>query len=456
MPRQPSMASGAVVADTGLVPARSRYRRIARRATLIAVTLVLAASNVASAAPTVGGKASGAAPTSSHEPDAVAQWNQLASSALLAAGNPPHIYVLHMAMVHAAVYDAVNAIAGGFEPYIAAPAAAQAGDSQASAAATAAHDVLVALLPSQSGALDAALGATLAQIADGAAKTGGIAVGRAAAAALLADRVGDGRYGAPGFPTGGEPGDWRPVPPAFVNDPNAWLADVRPFLIPSASQFRSDGPNAMSSDAYARDFAEVKSKGSATSATRTADETTAVRFWGQGHPTSMWNLIFRSLAAANGLGQADEARLYAMLYLTATDAAIACWDDKRHWGFWRPITAIREADSDGNPATEADPTWTPYLPTPPYPDHPSAHACISGSIVYTLQDFFGTDRMVFGTTNPANGIERHFDRFRDAVKEIIDARVWAGLHFRIADVQGSIIGMKVAHWRDRHYFAPVD
>jgi hypothetical protein len=164
--------------------------------------------------------------------------------------------------------------------------------------------------------------------------------------------------------------------------------------------------------------------------------------------------MFRSLAAGNDLAVADDARLFAMLYLTAADGAISCWDDKRHWGFWRPITAIREADTDGNDRTVADPDWLPLLPTPPYPDHPSAHTCISGSFVYTLQDFFGTDKMAFGGRNSVNGIERDFSRFSDAIKEITDARVWAGLHFRTADVHGSVIAKKVAHWRDKHYFQP--
>jgi hypothetical protein len=383
----------------------------------------------------------------------VVDWNQQANDALLAAGQPPHVYLLHMAMVHGAVYDAVNAIDSGYQPYLGAPPA-EPWYSKDAATATAAYRVLVSLLPGQQTELEMAYLASLNAVVDGPSKDGGIATGEASAAAMITAREDDGRFGDPGFPVGSAPGEWRPVLPAFVNDPNAWMADVEPFLILRSSQFRTHGPHALTSRRYAKEFAEVKSLGSLTSTTRTTDQTEAVLFWGAGHPPAMWSSMFRSLALAQDLPTADDARLFAMLYLTAADAAISCWDDKRFWGFWRPITAIREAEVDGNPETEPDPNWLPLLPTPPYPDHPSAHTCISGSFVYTLQDFFGTDRMAFGTRNPVNGIERAFTRFSDAIKEIIDARVWAGLHFRTADVQGALIGKKVAHWRMKHFFRP--
>jgi hypothetical protein len=229
------------------------------------------------------------------------------------------------------------------------------------------------------------------------------------------------------------------------------VADVRPFLIENPSQFRSNGPNPLESKRYAREFDEVKSLGSADSSARTPEQTDMARFWAE-HPPAMWSRIFRQLAVGEGLRVADSSRFYAMLYLTAADAAIACWDDKARWLHWRPISAIREAETDGNPATSADPAWVPLIATPPYPEHPAGHPCVSGSIVATLQDFFRSDRRDFGATSAVSGTARSFSRFSQAIDEIIDARVYSGIHFRTADDQGARIGREVAGWRDRHFF----
>ena len=391
----------------------------------------------------------------SSPPDAVLEWNEHATDALIGiARQTPPVSVLHLAMVHGAVYDAVNAIDGGYQPYLISPPA-EPWYSEDAAAATAAYRVLASLLPDQQGALEELYLKSLAGIPDGPPKDGGIATGEAAAAAVFTERMNDGRFGPFRFPEGDGPGEWRPTLPAFVNDPFAWVSYVKPFLIRSGSQFRSDGPNAPTSAQYAEDFAKVKELGSLTSMKRTADQTDAARFWAD-HAVAMWSRIFRSLSATRGLTIVDNARFFAMLYLTGADAAISCWNDKAYWLFWRPITAIREADTDGNPATEPDPGWLPLLNTPPYPEHPSGHSCLSGSIVHTLQDFFGTDKMEFSATSAVSGTTRSFTRFSQAIKEIIEARVWGGIHFRTADVQGSIIGKKVAHWREKHYFQPVE
>jgi PAP2 superfamily len=197
----------------------------------------------------------------------------------------------------------------------------------------------------------------------------------------------------------------------------------------------------------------VKSLGSATSATRTADQTLAARYWAE-NPPATWSRIFRTLAAQEGLTLVENARLFAMLYLTAADALISVWDDKAYWSFWRPITAIQEADTDGNRQTEPDAAWLPLIATPPYPEHPSGHTGLSGSIVKTLQQFFRTDNVAWSDTNNA-GLTRSFTRFSRAIDEIIDARVWSGIHFRTADEQGARIGRQVANWRNTHYFRPV-
>jgi hypothetical protein len=395
-----------------------------------------------------------AAPATAHG-DTVTEWNQNAANALyVTAAQPPNVSVLHMAMVQGAVYDAVNAIDGSREGYLLTSRVATPTDSKDAAAATAAYKVLLSIVPAQQPALLALYDATLAGIPAGAAKTRGVAVGDAAAAAMIAARTADGRFGTPGFLTGTTPGAWRPVLPAFGNDPNAWVKDVKPFLIRSASQFRSDGPYKLTSRKYAREFEEVKSVGSATSTTRTADQTHSALYWME-NPPRTWNRIINSLSASNGLSLVENARLFGEVYLTVADAFIAVWDEKAHYSFWRPITAIREADTDGNPRTEKDEAWLPLVNNPPYPDHPSGHLGLSGAVGRTLQQFFSTDRLSWTDTNVA-GRTRSFTRVSDAVEEIVGARVWSGIHFRNADEASVVITRKIANYRDKHFFQEID
>ena len=380
--------------------------------------------------------------------DTVTHWNEIATNALVADGQGA-IAIPHLAMVHGAVFDAVNAIDGGYTPYLVKPAATPF-DSQDAAVATAAYEVLSSILPAQEPALRAARDATLAAIPAGAAKTGGINTGHGAAQAMIANRTNDGRFGTPGFPVPAvpAPGEWRPVLPAFVNDPNAWLRNVRPFMIESASQFRTKGPWPLTSPQYAREFDEVKSVGALNSTTRTQEQTDAALYWAA-HPPATWSRIVRMLDTKEGLSTADAARLYAQLYLTAADAFIAVWDDKAYWSFWRPITAIREADTDGNPRTEKDAAWLPLISTPPYPDHPSGHLGLDGAVVETLQEWFGDKE---GWTDTAAGQTVSYNRFSDALKELVSVRVWSGLHFRNADEQAAKLGKEVAKWRKHHWF----
>jgi PAP2 superfamily len=417
------------------------------------------------------------------------RWNAIASTAIMAAaptgaGQPPQAAVLSLAMVQGAVYDAVNAIDGGYQPYLVAPPA-DPGDSKEAAAATAAFRVLVGfpgrtppllgLVPGQLLTLQPLYDTSLAEVSAGPPKDGGIEVGEAAAAAMLTNRQNDGRGGSFKFVPGTDPGDWLLAPPQGPNgivaqDPAPWVGFVRPFLVPNVDMLRTDGPNALTSAAYADDFNEVKELGSLTSTTRTADQTAAAIFW-QDSGIAIWNRVYRALALSRGLDIVDSVRLFAMTNFAGADGSIGCWNDKAYYSFWRPITAIREAANDGNPATEADPSWVPLfdptvavsgapLVTPGFPDHPSGHTCISGAIVRTLQEFFGTDKVSFtaisNKCSPAPCPARTFDRFSDAIKEIIGARVWSGIHFRTADVQGAVLGKKVAHYLERHFFQPVD
>jgi len=426
------------------------------------------------------------------------EWNRISSTAIMAPigaggdGQPPHAAVLSLAMVQGAVYDAVNAIDGGYQPYLFSPDA-DPGDSKEAAAATAAFRVLVgfpdsmpalagvirpAQLPGLLAGLQSSYDTTLAHVPDGPAQDGGVEVGEAAAAAMLTARLGDGRGGSFTFPQGFDAGDWRNGPPQgpsnlVATDPAPWVGFVRPFLFASIDTLedtlRSDGPNGLTSAAYAEEFNEVKELGSLTSTRRTADQTTAAIFW-QDNGIAIWNRVYRSLAMGRGLDIVDSARFFAMTNLAGADASIGCWNDKAFHSFWRPITAIRLAGSDGNPATVADPNWVPLFdPTvavsgpplinPGFPDHPSGHSCISSAIVNTMQEFFGTDKVpmtaVSNKCAPAPCPNRSFERLSLALKEIIDARVWGGIHFRTADVQGSVLGKKVAHFLDTNYFQPV-
>jgi hypothetical protein len=398
--------------------------------------------------------------------DAVTDWNEIASNAIVTtAAQPPAVSALSFAIVQGAVYDAVNAIDGGYQPYLARPAA-NPWDSKAAAAAAAAFNVLKWLFPGQLGTLQPTYDSYMAGLPDmpAGSKAAGVAVGEAAAAAMIVARTNDGRGGGPGTLVGTLPGVWRPTIPFFAQDPAPWVGEVRPFLLPDAEMVRSDGPNALTSAAYAEDFNEVKRLGSRTSTARTADQTEAAIWW-QGNG-AFWNGVTRSIVAGRSLDIVDNARLFAMEDLAAADGFIGCYKDKYYWRFWRPVTAIREADTDDNPATEADASWTPLfdpstaqfgppLSTPPFPDHPSAHSCASSAIVHSMQDFFGTDKISFSAFSARTHTTRSFERLSDALKEVIDARVWGGIHFRTADVQGAVLGKNVAHWERKNYFQSV-
>src|ERR1700720_1920169 len=394
----------------------TQFKKIPTPPLLIAIALVALAS------PTVA------------RADAVTDWNAIASTAIVTnAGQPPPVSVLHFAMVQGAVYDAVNAIDRGHRPYLVQPNANPT-DSKEAAAATAAFRVLVGfdnlagLFPAQLPTWQPVDNAYIAGLPDNppGSRAAGIAIGETTARAMLIARQNDGRFGPPPPLYLPAPGIWRPTPPFFANDPAPWVGNVRPFIVPSAEMLRTDGPNALTSAAYAEDLNEVKEVGSLYSTTRTADQTDAAIFW-QDQAMALWNRIFRALAASQNLDIIENARLFAMENLAAADALIGCWNDKYYWQFWRPITAIREANTDGNPATQADPTWLPLfdpttpvcnppaLETPPFPDHPSGHCSATAAFTHTLKNFFGTDRIAFSAFSNKSCTTRSFDRFSDAL-----------------------------------------
>jgi hypothetical protein len=418
------------------------------------------------------------APAFAGENDAVRDWNQRAAVTLAnppTAGTPgagfaPPVALVHLAIVQGAVYDAVNAIKGGHDPYLGGLKAATS-TSKGAAAATAAYHVLSGLIEqapltatlttavkfSIQTRLDNEYDMSMVEIPDGQAKEKGIEVGAAAAAAMLANRAGDGRFGAPGFPVGDQPGDWRPVPPSNANDPNGWVRTVRPFTLPSSETFHTSGPPDLSSAQYAAEFNEVKDLGRDTSATRTAAQTQLAN-WSAGHPVPMIYTAMRQVAATKGLTISEQARFHAMTSMTTADAVINCFAEKAHWSFWRPTTAIRLADSDGNPATEVDTGWTSLLAVPPYGDEPSGANCVFSASMNSAKAFFGSDQAQFSLTSPGPagttglGSTRNYSRFTDVIPDVIEARMLGGIHFRTADVNGAILGQQVAEFVDANFF----
>jgi hypothetical protein len=412
-----------------------------RRHAMLAVATLLAAVSPIGAAP-----AANATPAT----NAVITWDLHAQTAIWDVGQQlPWVQQRSFAMVSAAVYDAVNAIAGTpYQPYLGAPRATGRESTEA-AVATAAYRVLTSILPAQAERLRAQYDEALAGIPDGPAERGGIAVGERTAAAIVAARQNDGSNGSQQWVVGTQPGQWRPTPPTMESG-GAWVGAVKPFLVPNAAMFRTAGPPALTSAAYARDVNEVKQIGGTVSTVRTADQTEAARWWHDRRVTQ-WE-IKRQLAETQRLTVLQTARLFAMIDLVGADTQIACFDDKRAWSFWRPITAIHLADTDGNPRTEADPGWTPLLVTPPFPELPSGHSCSTTARMTTYRTFFGRDRIAFSAYSEATGTRRHFGSFTQAIEELQAARIWGGVHFRTASERGDQLGKAVSNYVTPRFF----
>jgi hypothetical protein len=406
----------------------------------------------------------------------VTHWNRIAMSTLVAfpapAGGAPVALQLNMGMTQGAVYDALNAIEPRhYRPYVL-NRRFGATASKDAAAATAAYRVLSSIVAGVPGAipfpnrtalqqaLDGEYAASLGGIPASPFKTMGIRAGNAAADAMIADRDGDGRFGPSQWMHQMGVGYWQPLLNADGSpqlDPTPWVGGVRPFLLESSSQFRTPGPNPLDSAAYAADFNEVKLLGRVDSGARTDEQTHNAIFWQtNGGPALLWNDVASDLIETPSyhIGMLAGARILAMMDMAGADASINAWNDKYYYDFWRPWHAIQQADADGNPATDADPSWTPLL-TAPYPDHPSGHLSLDGAMLGVLQSFFGDD-VAFGATSSRFGGEtRFFDHFSDVLAEITLARIWAGLHYRTADVQGKTLGQSIAAYAAANYFQPV-
>lgn len=417
----------------------------------------------------------------------VTNWNQIATSTLvqfppLAGGAPPAL-AINMGMVQGAVYDAVNAIEPMHTPYLLEetfPSTASKGAAVATAAYTVLTNIIASVpdtvpfppgtvsFPNEAAlqeSISNAYAASLAAIPNGQSKTDGIAAGTAAAEAMIDARQGDGRFGPSQWVPSTAPGHWQPLLPDGTSplDPTPLVGGVEPFLMLSSSQFRTDGPRELTSNRYAKEVNEVKALGGdglpgGTPSARTFEQTQIALFWqSAGGPVFSFNRVARDLVQdpSYGVDLDESALLFGMLNLSVADASINCWNDKYHFDFWRPWQAIREADTDGNPKTEPDTSWAPLL-TAPYPDHPSGHLCQDGALLSVLRTFFGRDKISFSVTSSRFAQPRDFDRFSEPLKEIIEARIWAGLHFRSADVQAAELGRNVAEFMAERYFQPLD
>jgi len=384
--------------------------------------------------------------------DTVTDWNRTMLAGLEAAHLPPPPSARIGAIVQASVFDALNGIERRYTPYHV-TADAPAGASRDAAAAAAAHTALVALIPSQKPLFDQQLAATMAEISDDPADSGqsilrGLDWGTSVANDILAWRAGDGINAAlPPYVVGTAPGDWQPTPPSFATTPLfRQFANMTPFALTSPSQFLPGGPPPLFGPRYQQDLAEVQSLGSASSTTRTPEQSQTAVFWQVDTPAAMWNRVADDLAVEHETTMTQNARLLALANIALADATIAVWNAKNHYDSWRPVTAIRAT---------IDPNWTPFLTTPVFQEYPSAHAGVSSAFLSLLASFYGDDTSFTVTSAGLPGVERDFMSFSSAVQQVEDARIYAGFHFRFSCVDGATLGAQVADYATRTLMQPV-
>jgi hypothetical protein len=373
----------------------------------------------------------------------VTEWNAIAQDAIVTIGAQPiQRSQLWMTLVHVAIYDAVTSINGEYEQFKVTPAHLRPASRDAAAIA-AAHGILVRLLPSQQATLDAARERSLAAIRDGAKKDNGIAIGEEVASRLL--EIHDGVIPTVTYTPGAGPGVWEPTPPAFANALLPGFAQITPFALASASQFRPGPPPSLSSSVWTRNFNEVKAFGVATGSLRTPEQTEIGRFYTE-HAVTQYSRAYRRYAFENGLDVRRTARFFAMANAAILDSQIACWDAKFHYNFWRPVTAIRAGDTDGNPATNPDPAWIGLAVTPAHPEYPAAHGCWTSATATILENFNGTKAVHFVLDSTVTGTTHVFENTDDLRTEIINARVYGGMHYRNSVEVGARMGEQVADW----------
>ena len=399
-----------------------------------------------------------AAPAGNGHVDAVSRWNDAALDAIRLQRTSPPVAARALAIVHTAIFDAVNGIARTYEPYFV-PSAVPASASPEAAASAAAHDTLVSLFPSLDATFDALHGEILASIANGPQKTRGAAWGATVAEKILEWRRHDAADAPVDPPSGTDPGDWRPTPPLFLPYLLPHWGLVTPFALETGADFRPPGPPALDSARWADDYNEVKTLGAAVNSTRTAEQSLIAQFWADGAgtetPPGHWNSIAQAVSAELETPLVEKARLFALLNVALADAAICSWDAKFAFFFWRPVTAIRNGDLDGNDATIADPAWSSFIGTPPFPDYISGHSTFSGAAATVLALFCGTNEIAFTAESDfLPGATRTFERFSDAAAEAALSRLYGGIHYRSANEDGLRAGVSIGAWVMTHVMQP--
>jgi hypothetical protein len=429
--------------DVSLLFFRQGAGAMIRSAMLLLIAALLAASPL---------------PVSAGTPDPVLEWIGVMNTAVLTAGTAPNVTSRVVALVSASVFDAVNGIEPRFRPLRVRPNAPH-GASQGAAAIQAAYAILLHLYPAQSGMLTTRLNASLAALAStekAEAIAAGVAWGQTVADAIWTSRLTDGFAPTPppflgvlgivGAP--GAVGFWRPTPPANASGATPQIATMTPWVLTRPSQFRLPPPLALTSAEYAADLNEVKVMGTLSGSMRTPDQSELALFWA-GNTPLFWNRITAQISAGRGLSLTENAHLFALLNITLSDALIACWDSKYRYVFWRPITAIRA----GLTPADADPLWEPWLNsltgTPAHPEYPSAHSSMSGAAAFILAAAFG-ENTAFSVTSEVRPGTRSFSSFSAATAEIVDARVFGGIHFRTSCLRADGLGRAVADYVSRH------
>lgn len=393
--------------------------------------------------------------------DVVTDWNRTMIDALEVDKTPPPPSARVGAIVQSAVFDSVNGIARRYTPMHVLPDAPR-GASRAAAAAGAAHEALVTLFPAQQAMLDQRLEDTISQIAhpwrgDDRSIAEGLQWGKTVADETLAWRATDGfNTVPPTYAPAGTPGRWAPTAPAFVPMPLfRQFATMTPFALVSPDQFLPAPPPSLTSARYARDFNEVKALGSANSTIRTPEQTQTATFWASDTPTAIWNRVADDLAQQRGRSMLAGARILALMNISLADSAIAIYNAKNTYDTWRPITAIQQADSDGNPDTSPDPNWMPLLTTPAHQEYPAGHPGLSSGGATVLASFYGDDTPFTATSSSLTGVERSFTSLSSAIRQVENARVWGGIHFRTATVTAAHVGAEVAHYVTRTRLLPL-
>jgi hypothetical protein len=387
--------------------------------------------------------------------DAVTDWNAIMQATV---GTPPTNPVFQSrwgAIVQLAVFEAVNAIVGDYEPYLGVVDAPPWASPEAAAIA-AAHRTLATLRPGSAATLDAARAASLAAIPDGLEKEAGILVGEEAAGAMLLLRADDGSNDVVPYTPGTKPGDWQPPTPTTPAFLPHW-GQVTPFGLEEGSQFRLPAPPALRTGKYANDYNEVKRLGRIDSPFRPQDRTDVARYYAATSPVAVWNPAARQVSAAQGLTLSENARLFALLGMAMADGAIAAFDTKYHYSFWRPQTAIQKGNLDGNRRTDPDPTWVPLIATPAFPSYASAHATLSGAARAVLERELGKHGHAIVLTNPAlPEIVLAYIAWEEITDDIDDARIYGGIHFRFDQEAGSHQGRQVGRYILRNYLRCVN